>query len=402
MMRVFTRRGRQSTVALSTSLAILCGLLLLANGAMASPNKKPFKMNHPRPPLLANADSEDNSEPAPVRTASKESRLDPANFVVVLVAAVVLIYAANRALRPPYVDVGGMSADQAAEYQEAIDAGEMHLHTTILFVIVASVALVLIFYFMSAMSILITVLFSLIASLALGALVYPYVDRWTDNRFSNEIEVPCLGPVPTLFFVLAPFCIVIVFGWLVTKSWVLNNILAISLIIFFLTSIRLSSLMVASALLILAFFYDIFWVFLSSAIFGKNVMVTVATGLDVPIKILVPLFLSSGPSGEQQFTLIGLGDIVLPGLLLCYAMRFDDAKGCNAFSTYFACTMAGYCVGLTICEVVVGSFHLAQPAMIYLVPGTLIPFFALAAYRGELQEAWDGLKSDSHSLIPGP
>ena len=50
---------------------------------------------------------------------------------------------------------------------------------------------------------------------------------------------------------------------------------------------RLSSLKVASSLLILAFFYDIFWVFISSSIFGKNVMVTVATGLNVPIKILV-------------------------------------------------------------------------------------------------------------------
>lgn len=49
-------------------------------------------------------------------------------------------------------------------------------------------------------------------------------------------------------------------------------------------------------------------------------MVTVATGLDVPIKILVPLFLSSGDDGATQFTLIGLGDIVLPGLLLCYAL----------------------------------------------------------------------------------
>jgi len=38
---------------------------------------------------------------------------------------------------------------------------------------------------------------------------------------------------------------------------------------------RLSSLMVAASLLILAFFYDIFWVFCSSELFGKNVMVHV-------------------------------------------------------------------------------------------------------------------------------
>ena len=66
-------------------------------------------------------------------------------------------------------------------------------------------------------------------------------------------------------------------------------------------------------------------------VFGANVMVTVATQLNVPIKILVrslefynqiivliilikvPLWFPEGPS---DFTLIGLGDIVLPGLLV--------------------------------------------------------------------------------------
>jgi hypothetical protein len=140
------------------------------------------------------------------------------------------------------------------------------------------------------MSVLITILFSFISLVALGALVYPYVEKMTNNAYSREVDVPLLGPMPMLVFGLAPVCALVVFGWLITKSWILNNILAISLIVFFLTSVRLSSLMVAASLLILAFFYDIFWVFCSSAVFGKNVMVTVATGLDVPIKILVSRF----------------------------------------------------------------------------------------------------------------
>ena len=44
----------------------------------------------------------------------------------------------------------------------------------------------------AAMSVLISVLFSFISSLALGALVYPYVDRYTDHRFSREIEKPAV------------------------------------------------------------------------------------------------------------------------------------------------------------------------------------------------------------------
>ena len=198
-----------------------------------------------------------------------------------------------------------------------------------------------------------------------------------------------LGPIPQLALVIAPFAAIIVFMWLVSKSWVLNNILAICLVVFFLTTIRLSSLMVASALLLLAFVYDIFWVFCSSYFFGDNVMVSVATGLDIPIKILVPLFLPGG--GEDEFTLIGLGDIVLPGLLICFALRFDDYKGLEWNTGYFAWTMVGYIVGLTVCEVVVGVFHIAQPAMIYLVPGTLLPILFLALSRGEVAEIWNGI-----------
>lgn len=64
-------------------------------------------------------------------------------------------------------------------------------------------------------------------------------------------------------------------------------------------------------------------------------MVTVATGLDVPIKMLIPLFF---PTSEiRSFTLIGLGDIVLPGLMVCFALRFDQTKELDWKSGYFAC-----------------------------------------------------------------
>lgn len=105
----------------------------------------------------------------------------------------------------------------------------------------------------------------------------------------------------------------------------------------------------------------------------------------------VPLMLSHGKN--MQFTLIGLGDIVLPGLLICFCLRLDDAKGISKRSGYFAVVMLGYCIGLTVCEIIVGTMHWAQPAMIYLVPGTLIPFIWKAHSRGEISDVWEGLKS---------
>jgi len=62
---------------------------------------------------------------------------------------------------------------------------------------------------------------------------------------------------------------------------------------------------------------------------------------------------------------------VLPGLMVCFALRFDAYKEQEWKTGYFAAAMCGYSVGLLVCEIVVGCFHLAQPAMIYLVPGVL-------------------------------
>ncbi|EKX42572.1 hypothetical protein GUITHDRAFT_73844 [Guillardia theta CCMP2712] len=250
------------------------------------------------------------------------------------------------------------------------------------------------------MSILITIIFSLVATISFGFLLYPYIDHWTERKFSKDVDLPLLGPVPLLAFFVAPLALLVVALWLCTKHWIANDVLAISLVVFFLANIRLSSLMVATVLLLLAFCYDIFWVFMSSSIFGKNVMVTVATDLDVPIKILIPLVLTEETKSQLEFTLIGLGDIVLPGLLLCFAWRVDCDKGIDMQKGYFAVTMAGYLVALTLCEIIVGSLHLAQPAMIYLVPGTLIPFTLLALVRKEFTEVWNGVEETPIAAAP--
>jgi signal peptide peptidase-like protein 2B len=282
-----------------------------------------------------------------------------------------------------------MTGETAAQYEPDAEAGEMKLSTTFAFVVVASCSLLLIFYFMKAMEVLVTILFSFLSTLALGALIYPYVDYHTDYRFAEEKTIPVLGEVPMLAIILSPVCGGVTLAWLITKWWILNNILAFSLIVFFLTSVRLSSLKVGASLLSLAFFYDIFWVFISGDIFGKNVMVTVATGLNVPIKMLIPLVYPHGP--HASFTLIGLGDIVLPGLMVCFALRFDATKDLEWRTGYFAAAIAGYAVGLTMCEIVVGTLHVAQPAMIYLVPGVLGSMCLMAHKRGELPDLWEGI-----------
>ena len=95
--------------------------------------------------------------------------------------------------------------------------------------------------------------------------------------------------------------------YIVTKSWIYNNVLAIMLSINAIQMIFLGNFKNGFMMLTALFFYDIFFVF------GTDVMLTVAKSIDAPIKILFPTDWSAEP---PKFSLLGLGDIVIPGIFM--------------------------------------------------------------------------------------
>ena len=82
------------------------------------------------------------------------------------------------------------------------------------------------------------------------------------------------------------------------------------------------------------------------------------------------------------YTMLGLGDIVLPGLLVAFAARCD---ACALQRRYFPLMVCGYAVGLAMANVAVAYFAQGQPALLYLVPCTLGPFLHAAQRDGYLQ-----------------
>lgn len=109
--------------------------------------------------------------------------------------------------------------------------------------------------------------------------------------------------------------------------------------------IKITNFRTSFGLLWLLFFYDIFWVFKS------DVMVTVAKNFDVPIK----LFLVS----EGKKSILGLGDMVLPGILVALSLKFDVDNTIAKFNVsklkdkvlkfrtpYFWACMVGYGIGI--------------------------------------------------------
>ena len=65
----------------------------------------------------------------------------------------------------------------------------------------------------------------------------------------------------------------------------------------------------------------------------------------LPMLLIVPTWFG-GARGEM--TLLGFGDVVLPGLLLVYARVFDLQHNRSLCSSYFVPAAVGYGVGLIL------------------------------------------------------
>ena len=98
------------------------------------------------------------------------------------------------------------------------------------------------------------------------------------------------------------------------------------------------------------FFYDVFWVFCTP------VMVSVAKNFDAPIKLLFPKSLE-----QTEFSMLGLGDIVIPGIMVAILLRYDLANN-NGKVKYFTSGFVGYVIGIASTIVVMNVFKAAQPA----------------------------------------
>ena len=238
------------------------------------------------------------------------------------------------------------------------------------------------------------------------------------------------GNVSSIMCVL--FTIYMIIQWATNCSFIAHDVLGCSICISSIALIRFPSLKLAAVCLTLLLLYDIFWVFYSEYFFHKNVMVEVATKnainplqelgvrysismlkaltpkLNLPIKLLMP----SGLGPDSRVYMLGLGDIALPGFLISLALRCDiyhthkqilpqytpeslllqetRAKVAKTSPNLFEYGLGGYVFGLILAFYIGSISGHAQPALIYLVPGVIIPIALRAWQRGMFLEVWNG------------
>lgn len=172
-------------------------------------------------------------------------------------------------------------------------------------------------------------------------------------------------------------CLVIGVWYLFQRHWIANNLFGLAFALNGVEFLQLNRISTGCILLGGLFIYDIFWVF------GTNVMVTVAKSFEAPIKLVFPQDLLERGLAANNFAMLGLGDIVIPGIFIALLLRFDVSLHHNR-RTYFYSSFLAYFLGLVATIFVMHYFKHAQPALLYLVPACIGVPLAVALVRGEV------------------
>lgn len=221
----------------------------------------------------------------------------------------------------------------------------------------------------------------------------PY--QWVLPGHRASVKLPLL--------LLAGLCAMVTVLWVIYRNedrwaWLLQDTLGVAYCLFVLRRVRLPTLKNCTSFLLALLTFDVFFVFITPLFTktGESIMVEVASGPAdsssherLPMVLKVPrLGFSAFTLCDQPFSILGFGDIVVPGFLVAYCHRFDvQIQSRQVY--YMACTVA-YAVGLLVTFVAMVLMQMGQPALLYLVSSTLLTSLAVAAYRQELTLFWTG------------
>lgn len=337
-------------------------------------------------------------------------------FVALTVLAVIPIYTgSHNALVYPKKKSGKGSDDDSDDEDDKIDNKDlMTLDDAYWFPVFGSITLLslyLVFKYVNKyyIDIIVSVLFSFLgainffnASTSFLKLIFP---KWFFNgsikvvvyEYEEKIGKYTFGALHGIVgFITAG----VAASYGLSKHWILSNLLGESFAFNAIQLLNIDRFITGIVLLSCLFFYDIFWVF------GTEVMVSVARNFDAPVKVLWPKYISEVlkkdffVAPENSLSLLGLGDIVIPGVYIAFCLKFDHFNYLNSSEgkknpqnkdfpkPYFHVTLFAYILGLITTYFVMIKFNAAQPALLYLSPGCIISSVGVAVALKQLEEFW--------------
>jgi signal peptide peptidase-like protein 2B len=286
------------------------------------------------------------------------------------------------------------------ELRDIKPEGEIKQWHGLLLVFTGSLVLILIFYFIEYMNIFMTGLISFQIGLALYLCLktlyefFGFTNYPKFSKFNHRVYLSSTFWIEIYSLFLSLTSAVVVLIYLMTRHWILNNIFGLCLVFTILSIFHIRSFKICAILLLSAFIYDVFWVYFSSFFFAQNVMVVAATSLNLPIKLEIPIFFGNHPLKSCMF--LGLGDLVLPGLVLKFCNRFDFIKNTRV---YFLASLLIYFLALLLSGAVLAIFKYPQPVLFYISPLLLIGISFISYKRKELDIWHADLLEDNLSIF---
>ncbi|MCJ1484269.1 hypothetical protein MMC06_004437 [Schaereria dolodes] len=261
------------------------------------------------------------------------------------------------------------------------------------------------------------------------------------------------------FFSLVSAVVAVLYFNLVDKPWWLTNLFGFGFSYNALQLMSPTTFWTGTLVLSSLFVYDIYFVFFTP------LMITVATKLDIPVKLLFPRPLESHDDvSKRALAMLGLGDVVLPGIMIGLALRFDLylfylrkqthqpiikrtsdyqetdkneigkdnltegivkapwrpavggwgerfwltlpkdqwSEGGSFPKTYFRASIVGYVIGMLCTLSIMHIYHRGQPALLYLVPAVLGSLWGTALMKGEIKHMWEYTEATSDTEVEKP
>ncbi|OHT05649.1 hypothetical protein TRFO_26537 [Tritrichomonas foetus] len=170
--------------------------------------------------------------------------------------------------------------------------------------------------------------------------------------------------------------------WYFTEHWLLTNFIVFCFIVTAISLIKIRRLQVILMVGIGFLIFDVYWVFLSPLLFGKSVM-EVAAKTAAPH---IPAAMTTRDS-DGGMSLLGAGDIMLPGTVLDFFLRFDCAYP-ESRSNLFEVAFFGYIVGVAVAWIMSFVMQRGQPALLWIFPSVLIPTLIQAWRKRVIRVLW--------------
>ena len=267
----------------------------------------------------------------------------------------------------------------------------------ILFVVLGSCVLLMFYFFIKYIINILNILVGIESCICLQFALNFLIEKKMKEKTPNLLKKKYIFDMKLSNILSIFFSILLVLLYLYKKHWLLNNIMAFGLVFTILSIVLFKSFKVCFFFLLFIFLYDTFWVFYSEKIFKGNVMEEVATKLNLPIKLEMPILFSTNPIKDCM--LLGLGDIALPGMVVKYCKRFDEiCKKLNKKNGYYNLSIYLYIISVSTALICVFYFEHGQPVLFYISPAFIFGLMGKSFYLSQLSDFWNGIELPNQNV----